>query len=106
MEVSRRTFSGLSFGALAGAAVAPEIAAAGTDHRDGILAPEHFVPTPTTVSPQAQAMLRAPNSLAPQIPAPSSHHDVAGWKTYWMADRKAVTQNSARWPGNFNPLSR
>jgi acetyl esterase/lipase len=51
------------------------------DLRDGILVPEHFVPMPSTISPQAQAMLRMeiPNS---DLGLPKSLDDSAAWKTH------------------------
>lgn len=96
MAISRRELGGASLGAVAGAALASHSVFAadqttgssnlgtggkGVDQRDGILVPEHFVPTPTTISPQAQAMLRAKIPMATHA-VPKSFDDVAGWKAY------------------------
>lgn len=91
MTISRRDFGGISMGAMtaaawgasaqsAGAEAAPPAAAAAAQP-DGILVPEHFVPTPTTISPQAQAMLRTKLPVGGHA-APKSFDDLAGWKAY------------------------
>lgn len=108
MSVSRRTFTSMSLGALTGATLASgatkaaEMAAAG-EQRDGILVPEHFVPTPTTVSPRAQAMLRAKPPVGGHA-VPKSFDDVAGWKAYRQAGENGMIMltkpYAARYPGD------
>ncbi len=49
--------------------------------RDGILVPEHFVPTPTTISAPAQAILRAMPHVGGGV-RPASRDDVEGWRAY------------------------
>lgn len=98
MTISRRDFGSVSLGAVAGAALASNSVLAadsgtsagrGADQQDGILVPEHFVPTPTTISPQAQAMLRAKMPLGGHA-IPKSFDDVAGWKAYREAGDKGM----------------
>jgi acetyl esterase/lipase len=61
--------------------------------RDGILVAEHFVPTPKSISPEAQAFLRfKPPLSAPAIP---STRDPAVWKAFRDAGDMAVAMMSA-----------
>jgi acetyl esterase/lipase len=57
--------------------------------RDGILVPEHFVPTPKTISAEAQAMLRSASAMLPSLKAPRTRNGEAGWKTYFREFRAA-----------------
>ncbi len=113
MAISRRGFAGISLGVVTGTALAPFTASA-TDagspggtvnagQRDGILVPEHFVPTPTTISPQAQTMLRAKLPVGGHE-IPKSFDDAAGWKAYREAGDTGMimlTRNYAtRYPGD------
>jgi acetyl esterase/lipase len=91
MPVSRRSFASLSVSSLAvlgigdtALAAAPGDSASSSEERDGILVPEHFVPTPTTISPQAQAMLRSKLPVGGN-PTPKSRSDAAGWAAYRKA---------------------
>src|SRR6516164_1548432 len=52
----------------------------GNSERAGILVPERFIPTPTTVSPQAQAFLSNPPPFE-QTTMPGLD-DIAGWREY------------------------
>lgn len=98
MGISRRTFSKLSLGAWLGSS--PDVRAEAAlradlttpvqiDRIDGILVPEHFVPIPTTVSPQAQDMLRSASLVRPRIVKPDGTDDLVGWQAYLTAYRRA-----------------
>jgi epsilon-lactone hydrolase len=99
--ISRRSFSSLSLGAFAtgtllstasgadgasdasttGAAKVGATGISGTQgRRDGVLVPEHFVPTPRTISPQAQAFLsNVPPVQAKPMPP---KEDLQAWKAF------------------------
>lgn len=73
----------------------------GTDEADGILVPERFVPTPTTVSPEAQAFLRMKIPLgAHEMPAVD---DLEGWKAFRAGADARIDKMTevyfARYPG-------
>lgn len=98
MTVTRRAFGGLSLGMLAGRAVSQPAEqakmaipsdAGQTDAVDGLLVHEHFVPTPTSISPEARDMLRSGGVARPLISPPASPDDDAGWKAYWQDFRAA-----------------
>jgi monoterpene epsilon-lactone hydrolase len=69
------------------AIVADNIAAAA----EGIRVPEHFVPTPTTISPQAQAFL-SHSAPVGGTPVPQSRDDVAGWRAYREAGDQGILE--------------
>src|SRR6516225_984576 len=48
--------------------------------RSGIVVPERFIPTPTTVSPAAQAFLSMPSAVGSTQMPPAS--DLASWRTF------------------------
>jgi monoterpene epsilon-lactone hydrolase len=90
MTISRRSFAGLSVAAASGTllssgpaiAAEPEAgdsAATSTAKPGGLTVPEHFVPTPKTISPQAQAFLEATAKRGWSQPTPPLD-DLEGWK--------------------------
>ncbi|MFT4026507.1 MAG: alpha/beta hydrolase fold domain-containing protein [Novosphingobium sp.] len=100
MDISRRDFAGLSIAAAGSALVAPGPAIAaveagqgevsgGGGGGDGILVPQHFVPTPKTISPAAQAMLRMKLPVGGVNP-PDSLSDTAGWKAFQEASARGM----------------
>src|SRR5689334_21302595 len=95
MKVSRRDFAALSVAAAGAALSVPEaaLAAAAGDTpaagADGILVPEHFVPTPKSISPAAQAMLRMKLPVEGVSP-PESLSDTARWKAYQAASEQGM----------------
>jgi epsilon-lactone hydrolase len=61
----------------------------GNQERAGILVPERFIPTPTTVSPQAQTFLSNPLPFGEtSMPAPA---DKAGWRDYIERTNSGLT---------------
>ncbi|MEO6718592.1 MAG: alpha/beta hydrolase fold domain-containing protein [Novosphingobium sp.] len=55
----------------------------------GILVPEHFVPTPKTISPQAQAFLaHTPSVAVPELP--KSREDNEGWARFREASEQGI----------------
>ncbi|MDE2410703.1 MAG: alpha/beta hydrolase fold domain-containing protein [Sphingomonadales bacterium] len=56
---------------------------------DGMIVPEHFVPIPETISPEAQAFLAHTAPVA-AMPLPSSLDDHAAWHAYRSAGDKGV----------------
>jgi monoterpene epsilon-lactone hydrolase len=72
------------------------------ERKDGLLVPAHFVPTPRTVSPQAQAFL---SHVAPvgAMPLPSSRDDKSAWRAYTEAGNNGMialtAQYARRYPG-------
>lgn len=69
--------------------------------RDGIVVPEHFVPTPTTISAQAQAFLR----LKLPVHSMPALNDIAGWKAFREAADASILKITekyvARYPGKL-----
>ena len=68
------------------------------ENQDGLHVPAHFVPTPRTVSPQAQAFLShvSPVEL---MALPSSRDDKSGWRAYAEA-RMARLKSGRGCPGS------
>jgi acetyl esterase/lipase len=70
--------------------------------RTGILVPEHFVPTPTTVSPQVQAFLSKPPAAEPASMPQAS--DLTGWRAYIEKANAALTgflaKDAKRYPAS------
>jgi acetyl esterase/lipase len=70
--------------------------------RAGILVPEHFVPTPTTVSPQVQAFLSKPPASEPASMPEAT--DIGGWWAYIEKANAALTtflaKDAKRFPAN------
>lgn len=99
MTVSRRQFGAMAVaagaisatGARASDGKAQAMAGSATSSEDGILVPEHLVPTPTTVSPQAQAFL-AHRSPVGGHHAPTSRDDLAGWQAYRARANDGIVQ--------------
>ncbi len=56
---------------------------------EGIVVPEHFVPIPSTISPQAQSFL-AHTAPVGSMPLPTTLDDKVGWETYRSASDKGV----------------
>ena len=79
----------------------PETAAGAA--RDGILVPEHFVPTPRTISPQAQSFLRNKSPVG-AMPVPKSRDDTAAWQAYKDAGNSGMVKltkpYAERYPGD------
>jgi acetyl esterase/lipase len=111
MNLSRRELAALTLTAMSGAAASVTAAEAspldgsqgsGGAKTDGLVVPEHFVPTPRTISPQAQAFLRLDLTMGGH-PAPTSPDDKAGWQAYKDAGNRgmvAMTKPYAeRYPG-------
>jgi acetyl esterase/lipase len=75
---------------------------------DGILVPEHFVPTPDGISPEAQAFLRMTLSIGAH-PMPKSLDDIEGWRAYREAGEAgmiALTKHhETRHPANVTTHS-
>jgi acetyl esterase/lipase len=69
--------------------------------RDGVVVPEHFVPTPTTISAQAQAFLR----LKLPVHSMPALNDIAGWKAFREATDASILKMTekyvARYPGKL-----
>lgn len=99
MLLSRRTFCTLAL-ATWGTSNSRAIAARGDrimtsaeesqpQAADGILVPEHFVPTPRTISPEAQAFL---SHTAPvgAMRVPASRDDLQGWLAYRKAGDRGI----------------
>jgi len=70
------------------------------NQHDGIRVPEHFVPTPRTISPEAQAFL---SHTAPVGAAhlPSSRDDHAGWQAYREAGDHGVLALTRRYAEEY-----
>jgi len=72
------------------------------EEADGMLVPEHFVPTPSTVSPQAQAFLRFKPPVGGHA-IPDSRDDTGGWAAHReMGERGMIMLMSSfkeRYPG-------
>src|SRR5262249_10892720 len=99
MTVSRRSFSGLSLAALSGGALA-SAAEATEDKQDGILVPEHFVPTPRSISPQAQAFLSHVAPVAAAA-APNTREDKAAWRAYTDAANAGMVAMTTRYAERY-----
>ncbi len=113
MTVSRRRFGALALAAVPASVlcgVAAETsngkveamggseASPGSD--DGILVPEHFVPTPRSVSPQAQAFL-ARHAPVGGMQAPRTRDDLAGWRAYREASNAGILARSRTYTDRF-----
>ncbi len=62
---------------------------ADTEQTDGILLSERFIPTPTTISPEARAFLA--NPMFKNAAASPAQDDIAGWKRYIEAMERGLT---------------
>lgn len=113
MAVSRRKFGTMALAAVpAGALYGAAAQAAGGKaqamtssaepgaSQDGILVPEHFVPTPKTVSPQAQAMLRHRSPVG-GAEMPRTREDLAGWIAYRDASNEGIVQLLRPYPEHY-----
>jgi len=60
----------------------------------GILVPEHFIPTPRGISPQAQAWLSTPPPFAMEPEPPL--HDKEGWRTHAERGNRNITTYLSR----------
>lgn len=97
MTVSRRQFGAMvaAAGAISATAAkasdgkAQAMTTPATASDDGILVPEHRVPTPRTISPQAQTFL-ARSAPVGGHHAPRSRDDIAGWKAYREASNAGI----------------
>jgi monoterpene epsilon-lactone hydrolase len=73
---------------------------AARDEGDGIWVPEHFVPTPSTISPQAQAFLRM-SSMFGGHKMPESRDDLAGWRAFREAGDVAMVAIGKQYQERF-----
>ncbi len=73
---------------------------AAQESQDGIQVPAHFVPTPRTVSAQAQAFLShvSPVEL---MALPSSRDDKAGWRAYAEAGNRGIIAMTAKYAERY-----
>lgn len=69
-----------------------------TSNSDGVLVPEHFVPVPSTISPEAQATLRR-NFPSHSTPGPGD--DRAVWKAYQDAANAGMAAITKRYADEF-----
>lgn len=91
MTYSRRDFGSITIGAAAAVAALPrasyakgaagEAEAAGTASAGGITVPEHFVPTPTTISIEGQKFLEMSDAFGSAQP-PFDSDDPQAWREY------------------------
>ena len=72
----------------------------GNRERAGILVPERFIPTPTTVSPQAQAFLSNPPPFE-QTTMPELG-DISGWRAHIDKTNRGMIAYFAQ-PRNLSP---
>lgn len=70
-----------------------EKTAAGAPANRGVFVPEHWVPAPSTISPQAQAMLANPTDFSP-LPQPAAA-DIEGWRAFIAAADATIATWSA-----------
>jgi len=111
--MSRRLFAGRSLAVASGGVLSlysknstasgnemkATIPSIGTDG-EGINVPAHFVPTPRTISPQAQAFLShvSPVEL---MALPSSRDDKAGWHAYAEAGNRGMIAMTAKYAERY-----
>src|SRR5579862_1763140 len=113
MILSRRAFSGWSLVVAAGSVVFRRIrqtstasdSEMNTSHtadaaaQDGIQVPAHFVPTPRTISPQAQAFLaHSPPIESVSLPAKD---DKAGWRAFLDASNRGMLALTAKYAERY-----
>ena len=71
-----------------------------TQASDGILVPEHFVPTPTTISPEAQMTLRMKPPVGGHT-IPKLSDDPALWKAYQDAANNGMVAMTKKYATEF-----
>ncbi len=81
------------------ASFSKDVQPAANSQASGITVPAHFVPTPATVSPQAQAFLSSPPPVG--LSALPDVKDKAAWRAYVAENNRHLTAFSARYARRY-----